>query len=321
MAKNPKASEGTFSRRPFISKDGVDGDGVRAEVSVVIGYGDIESIVPSSGGKTNNVDFAVANTIYNPSGYSRDPKILEVLEKAQETKEPIHFRIESRRKPEIDRKRPYSDLDTNRGKENFRSLAGVRLEGDSEWVISDDAVTRMDEDPTEEGGPVNANKQTLEQLTGAPTPSRPAGNTNSRNGDYEPAPYVVKWHGKTTPGSIAVAIPISFYMDIFNYEKDRGFELTSDRRKEVAIVMLKIANRLQKDIMKKAGLPYNGVDLSAGSHTRARALIFEALRSFYPVTEEILTNEEQFGNWQKSVYAVSLAMWEWSLETVEEFVS
>jgi len=315
--KNANASEGTFSRKPFISKDGVDDKGIRAEVKIVVGYGDVVKIKPSDSGKTNNVEFAVANTEYNPSGYCRDSRIIEVLEKAMESNEPVHFRIETRRKSDVDRSRPFNELDSNRGKEVVKSLAAIRLEGDEEWTLSSDAVTRLDEDPST-SGLISANDQSKDQLGAG---SRSAGNTNTRNGEFEPAPYVAKWNGKTNPGSIAVAIPISFYMDIFNYEKERGFELSKDRRKEVAVVMLKIANSLQRAILKKMGHTYNGVDLTAGSHTRARALIFEALRSFYPVNEELLTDEEKFAEWQKNVYMISLAMWEWGAEVAEEYIS
>lgn len=318
-ARNPNATEGTYTRHPFISKDGVDDNGIRAEVKVVVGYGDITKIAPTETGKSNKIEFQVANTEYFPSGYSRDQRLIDKLKIAQEANEPIHFRIETRRKGDVDRTRPFEDLDSNRGKEVVKSLAAVRLEGEDEWTISEDAVTRLDEDPQTGGnGLVSANKQSPDQLGMG---SRPAANANSRGGDFEPAPYVAKWQGKVNPGSIAVAVPISFYMDIFNYEKERGFELTSDRRKEVAIVMLKIANRLQKDIFKKLDLDYKGVDLTAGSHTRARALIFEALRSFFPVTEETFANEEEFGKWQKNVYTVALAMWEWGIEVADEFVS
>lgn len=318
-AKNPNASEGTFSRAPFISLDGVDNDGVRAEVRVVIGYGDVVQVKPTESGKTNNIEFAVSNTEYNPSGYSRDQRLLDKIKIAQEAGEPIHFRIETRRKPGVDRSKPYAELDSNRGKEVVKSLAAVRLEDDEEWTVSQDAVTRLDEDPQSSNGIISANQQSLEQLKGST--SRSEGNSNSRNGDFEPAPYVAKWRGKVNPGGIAVAVPISFYMDIFNYEKERGFELTSDRRKEVAIVMLKIANRLQKDIMKHLELEYKGVDLTAGSHTRARALIFEALRSFYPVNADTFSSDEEFAKWQKNVYTVALSMWKWGLEVAEEFVS
>lgn len=281
MAKNSKAVEGTFSRKPFISHDGMDAQGVRSEVKVVVGYGTVNGIEPTESGKSNKVNFLVGNTTYNPSGYTRDEAIIKKLEAAQEANEPINFRIETRRKNDVDRSKPYEELKTDKGAEVVKSLAAVRLEDDTEWTLSKDAVTRLDEDPVS-GGLVNANSQSKEELRGS---SRSSTTTSSRSGAFEPAPYVAKWRGEINPGCIAVNVPITFYVEIFNYEKEKGFELTSERRKEIAEVLLKIANRLQKDIyVRKLNSEYEGLDLTAGSHTRARALIFEAMRSFSPLT-------------------------------------
>lgn len=320
MAENKNATEGTYSSAPFITKDGVDANGVRAEVKVVMGYGDVVKITDSSEGKTKNIEFAVRNTKYNPTGWCRDAKIQKILEKAQESGEPVHFRIETRRKIGIDRNLPIAEISTlEKAKDSIvKSLAAVRLEGEDEWTLGQDAVSRIDEDPTT--GLVSANLQTKEQLQSG-RDSGSGNPTNSRRGDFEPAPYVAVWKGEINPGSIAVAIPINFLTALLEYERSSGIEIEKDRRKEIAIDLLKIANRLQKDIyVKKMGVAYGGVDLTAGSHTRARALIFEAMRSFFPLTESILKNEEEYATWKKSIFNVAYSMWSWGLDAVDEFI-
>ncbi len=318
MAKNPNATEGTYSAKPFFSHDGKDDNGIRAEVKVVTGYGDVTSIEDSKGGKSKKVEFAVSNTEFFPSGWTRSPALQELAEKAKATGEPIHFRIETRRKDDIDRAKPFSELKTDRGAEIVKSLAALKLEGDDEWTISQDAVTRFDEDPKTAGGLVKASDQDIDDLRPAP---RAEGSGNSRNSDYEPAPYVAVWRGDVNPGSIAVAVPINFLVSLVEYEREKGIEIDKEKRKEIAIVLMKIANQLQKDIfVKKLDAKYSGVDLTAGSHTRARALIFETVRSFFPVTEAVLEDEDAFKSWQKNVYATAFSMWSWGIDAVDEYI-
>ena len=318
MAKNPQASEGTFSAAPFISHDGIDSEGVRAEVSVVLGYGDVASIEDSKNGKTKKVSFEVSNTEWGSSGWTRSPKIQEMVQRAMETKEPIHFRVETRRKDDVDRKKPFAELDKVMGKEIVKSLAAVKFEGDENWTISDDAVTRFDEDPTP-GGAVNANKQSLDQLR----PSAPLndGGDHGRNGAFEPAPFVAVWRGEINPGTTGVSVPLTFLATLMEYEREKGFTIEKERRKEIALTLLRMANALQRDIYTKfLKADYAGPDLTAGSHTRARALIFESIRSFFPLSQEIIDDEEQFHAWQKNVYGVSYGMWSWAIDSVDEFI-
>lgn len=319
MAKNDNATEGTYSTKPFISHDGKDDNGIRAQVKVVMGYGDVLSITDSKGGKSKKVEFAVSNTEYFPSGWTRDAKLQAMLEQAQDTKEPIHFRIETRRKDDVDREKPFDQLDTNRGAEIVKSLAALRFEGDDNWTISQDAVTRMDEDPKTAGGLIKASEQSLDELRPA---NRTENSGNSRNGNFEPAPYVAIWRDDINPGTIAVGIPINFLANLLEFERETGISIDQDKRKEIAKSLMRVANQLQKDIYTKfLKVDYPGIDLTAGSHTRARALIFETLRSYAPLTEDILEDDEAMKQWLKKVYSISYAMWGWAIEVVDEFIN
>ena len=52
----------TYSAKPFVSHDGKDENGVRAEVKVVKGYGKVVNIEPSCAGKSFKVSFSVEST-------------------------------------------------------------------------------------------------------------------------------------------------------------------------------------------------------------------------------------------------------------------
>lgn len=318
MAKNNNATEGTYSAKPFISHDGLDDDGLRAEVKVVIGYGDVVEIEDSKGGKSKKITFAVSNSEWNSAGWTRSAPLQALAEKAKETGEPIHFRIETRRKDDIDRRKPFAELDTNRGAEIVKSLAALKLEGDSEWTISQDAVTRFDEDPKTAGGLIKASDQDIEKLRPA---QRNENSGNSRNGAFEPAPYVAIWNGDLNPGAIAVNAPLGFLGNLKELERETGITIEPEQLKDIAKILLRIANKLQEDIyVKHLGADYAGVDLTAGSHTRARALIFETLRSYAPLTEDILNDEDELKKWQRKVYNTAYAMWTWAMDVVKEYV-
>jgi len=331
MATNPDAPEGTFSAKPFFSKDGLDSEGVRAEVKVVIGYGIVQDLTPSKKGNSNNVQFAVRNTEHFPSGWTRDAKVLEKVEKAKESGESIHFRLETRRKDHVDRKLSMSEVappgDMRAAKENVvKSLAAVKLEDDAEWTISKDAVTRLDEDPAREGGLHSAYAMTPEQLgsNSGPTESPWTGNSNGGGASREPAPYIGRLrNGAVNPGSTALLAALGFFNFVMEQERDEGLEIEKDRRKEIAHTLMRIANQLQKDIYsKKLGEELkDGVDLTAGSHTRARALIFESIRSFAPLTESVIADEAEFKKWQKTIYGAAYSMWEWAIDEVDPYIA
>jgi hypothetical protein len=326
MATNENAPEGTYSASPFISKDGVDNDGVRAEVKVVLGLGLVHAITPSDKGKSEKVEFIVHNTKYIPSGWTRDPDVQKKVAQAKQNGELIHFRLETRRQAQVDRKLTMDEIapkgDMNAARDNVvKSLAAVKLEDDENWTISKDAVTRLDEDPSTSGDLHSAYAMTEEQRNA----DKPAAATraSSSNG-YEPAPYVGRLsNGSVNPGTVAILAPLGFFNYLLEYEREEGVQIDKDRRKEIAHTLFLIANKLQLDIYsKKLGVELkNGNDLTAGSHTRARALIFESIRAFAPITDELLESEELYKAWQKKIYGAAYAMWEWAIDEVDAYIS
>ena len=305
----------TYSTKPFISYDGADENGVRAEVKVVTGYGTVSEIESSKAGKSFKISFAVENTQYFPSGWAPDgSNVLEKIRKAEEGGEPIHFRIETRRKNDIDRTTPIADLTTlAMAKDSiFKSIAAVKFEGDEEWTISPNAVTRLDEDPVRSGGLYRAYDQPREE-SAAPAQAPRQG------GGLEPPPYVTHLRdGEVNPGSIAASVPLNLLSFVAEWDRDHATDPTAvvgeKKRAAVAKVMLMAANELQLAIWDgKLEKP----DLGAGSHTRARALVFEVTRMYFPLTAEVVDTKESLMAWKDGVVAKALAMWKWSITEVQ----
>lgn len=146
-----------WSVKPFVSHDGGDAKGVRAEVLVFKGVGKIESIV--SKGVTANVIFKVDGLKHPISGWlnSNDP-IFPSVEEYKDKEIDVEFRIEQQRKGTIDRNVPIEELRTSQDEANknlTKILAGVRPIGvnqnetglPSNMIFSDEAVTNPAEDP------------------------------------------------------------------------------------------------------------------------------------------------------------------------------
>jgi hypothetical protein len=139
--------------KTFISHDGVDANGVRAQVYVQDGDGVIKEIKESVNG-TADVHFTVENLKFPVHGWiGQDNPVYELVKKAKESGEKVTFRIESQRKSKVDRSLPMEDLrkDMNSARENtIAILASVN------GVVSDEAVTNPDEDPNQTFGRIKA---------------------------------------------------------------------------------------------------------------------------------------------------------------------
>lgn len=161
----------TWSAKPFISHDGFDDDGVRAEVKVIVGVGRIKKIEESDNGRASQVIFSVSNTGFPVKCWvPQDDPTSDAIAKAQKNNDPLGFRVEIRRKNTIDRGVPISELtkDMETARDSvFRSLAAVRPCDSDEWVCSDKMVTNFAEDPQEESGLHSAKDYTPEQLKSA----------------------------------------------------------------------------------------------------------------------------------------------------------
>jgi hypothetical protein len=136
----------------FISFDGVDKNGIRAEVTVQTGTGRIKEIVgrgkQNEDGSYRNVEivFDPDNPLLKRKVYglldTNASELWEYIKNAMESGQTVSYRIESQRRNGVDRKTPIGDL--NATEQVRRILASV------DTVFSHEAKTNPAEDPSDE---------------------------------------------------------------------------------------------------------------------------------------------------------------------------
>lgn len=129
--------------KPFISLDGIDSAGVRAEVFVQTGTGTVDDLIEK--GNNINVRMRVEGLKHPVQGWtSKSEKIYPMLVEAKESGREVSYRIEAQRKNGIERSLPIAPLRETMelGKENTNMLF-VGIDG----TLSSEAVTNPAEDP------------------------------------------------------------------------------------------------------------------------------------------------------------------------------
>lgn len=130
----------------FISHDGADANGVRAEVVVVKGRGVVTDIVLGNKDRSVQVSFMEEN-LKNPiKGWANvgTPIHTEVL-RAKETGEEVNYRIEIQRKSFIPREQPMEEV-RPKGDMITANKNAIRILAAVNDVVSDEAVTHPSED-------------------------------------------------------------------------------------------------------------------------------------------------------------------------------
>lgn len=133
--------------RPFVSYDGVDPKGIRAEVIVESHTGTVKAV--SELDKVAKVEFLGDGLNRPPHGYIQiDDPVLDIIKEAKKNKETVNYRIEIIRKKGVDRSIPMSELrkDLDTARENVtKIIAGVN------GVLTKEAVTNPAEDDSSDG--------------------------------------------------------------------------------------------------------------------------------------------------------------------------
>lgn len=312
----------TFSAFPFIAFDGVDDNGVRAEVKVVVGCGTVLKTEASGAGKSKKVFFEVSNTKHNPAGWvPADSNVFKKIEEAEANGTPIEFRIETKRKDTVDRTLKMDEVapkgDMNKARDNtFKSLAAVKFTDEDDWTISPHALTRIDEDPRASGGH-SAYDMTPEEIA-AGKASKVSASAPKPYG-FEPQPWFTRnANGDVNPGSVAVGVPITLYSFIAEWESAHNLTLSEKQRVILTKALLSTANKLQVAIYEGKEEELEQADLSLGSHTRARALIFDMIKIFYPLTDDVVSSSDNIKEWVGNIHDKALGMWKWSLSEIDK---
>lgn len=298
-----------WSRAPFISHDGPDSEGVRAEVKVTLGFAIPKTIEPSGKGKAAKVVFPVDNTKWPSSGWAPvDSDIMKIVQEAHDNDQPINFRIETIRKPGVDRKTSISELTkgSDAARENAnKSLAAVKREDDDEWTISSRAMTRLDEDPNDEGG-TSAYSHSLESLQGA--------NKTSAAGEAAPVEPLVDDEGNPNLGSEKLLVLAELFVALKNNAENNGVSLDSNTLRSLSKTAFAVANRLQ---VARGGV--ESPDPSLASHTQAVNAVKLTVEAVAPVTEKVSDAEGQ-KEWAGELLKGTVAFWTWSASEVTKLV-
>lgn len=139
--------------KTFVTHDGVDGNGVRAEVYVQTGEGVIKEIKENANG-TADVHFIVENLKFPVHGWiGQDNPVYDVVKKAHQTGDKVEFRIEAQRKANIDRDTPIADLRADMKIAREKTIA---ILASVNGIVSDEAVTNPEEDPASTYGRIKA---------------------------------------------------------------------------------------------------------------------------------------------------------------------
>lgn len=139
--------------KTFVTHDGVDGNGVRAEVYVQTGEGVIKEIKENANG-TADVHFTVENLKFPVHGWiGQDNPVYDVVKKAHQTGDKVEFRIEAQRKANIERDIPIADLRADMKIAREKTIA---ILASVNGIVSDEAVTNPEEDPASTYGRIKA---------------------------------------------------------------------------------------------------------------------------------------------------------------------
>lgn len=307
----------TWSAKPFVSYDGLDQNGYRAEVKVHNGRGYVKEINNSK--ETNaQIVFKIDSLEYPVAAWApANSKLVELAAKAQAENFPIEFRIEIRRKDKVDRSIPIMELSKSMesAKKNcHRAIAAVRADETSEWIISRYARTRIDEDPTT--GSPSAYDFTPEQLNPQQKTNTPTENNHSYSTIENAPTSILNPNNTINPGSHAVHHILENYQKTKEYYKTNEIDVDDKIIFNITQVITNTINKLQLSI-------YNGElitpDPNAPSYKQAQELVFYSLQEFTPLNPVNITPEE-LTQWEEKTLEKTLGMWRWSIKTIEKII-
>lgn len=279
----------------FVSLDGPDAQGVRAEVYVQKGTGMIISIKPGA----TNVTAQIAVKNENPKvkypimGWVpvNDP-IYPLIQEAFDSQTPIEYRFESQRKPSEPRDTPIAPLreTTELAREHTIPIfAGINGQ------LSTEAVTNPTEDPAP-GGRIRAVDTPPPAAQPAQQPAQQYQPQHSQGNGYvaeEPPFKEFNSDGSINYGSYAIQAAVGAESLVRRLLADR--DASAETVAHYAIVLLAIADKVQSYATNKKP------SRMSGSHTRVRGIVYDTVENFYPIPE----NHEQDLDWVAKVGTLS----------------
>lgn len=290
----------TYSREPFLSHDAPDANGVRAEIDVFMGLGFIKSITERGSKNGVDVDFDIKTLKRRFYGATvKDDPIYEVIEDAYKNGYPLYYRLERVRRRGIDRSIPIKQLSTKEAASDsvWRNLVGVSKDNVN-WVRSNNALTTPKEDPVS-GSSLSMLAPENEAIIAAP---RVQSTRSSEGKPWE----VFNPNGSINVGSNAFAVPLTILDFLEEQNEKQEAQLKSARLQEVAEKLVVMLNKIQENV---TGMKF---DMTAGSHTRLRAVLFAVVRRTHPLTP-LLESDDSLRDWAVEVRSEMLNRMQWAM--------
>lgn len=272
----------------FTSYDGPDDDGVRAEVHVQRGTGEIKDIAPHENGKVAQIQIRTEGLRFPQKAWiNTDTPQYKVIQEAYENRTLIEYRIESQRKLKNDttkqpipRDTPIAELrsSTEIARENTKTLL-VGVNGE----LTDEHVTHPKEDPSAAGRRPAADpdeaKAAAAQVAQASAPA-PANYTQPRGASATEEPPYKEYNsdGTLNLGSYAVQAAVGAELFVRKALIASGVNASEEDIVRYASISLAIADKIQAYVTKKAR-----ADRMATSHARVRSLVYDVIDNFLPI--------------------------------------
>lgn len=293
------------TQQAFVSLDGTDTAGVRAEVYVQKGVGKVTKIEVHANGKTANVAVANPGLKHPVHGYINvsDP-IFSAIEEAKASQADVHYRTESQRKRSVDRSTPIAELrkDMATGRENVTNIfAGINGE------LSQEAVTNPAEDPAP-GGRVRA----IDQAPTAPAAAEAPATRNSSVSVTEEKPWSeLNSDGFPNLGSYAFGAALGIDSFVVRILNEAGADVTSEDADDTIFNVSKDILDIVDYVQVKS---YSGhlsrPNRSAGSHAKVRGVVFSVIEEMFPL-DGVITfdgiDEDSRSEWKNNVTKAATA--------------
>lgn len=281
-------SQDEFIARPFISHDGTDNNGVRAEVKVITGHALVDEKTKPKSRDSKMVQFKFSTPTSNhPTGAwinkEKDKELFEFLEQAYEDERAVDFRIEIHRKATVDRALAFEEIappkDMKAAMENtFKNIVAARDNADDEWIVGSQMLTSFKEDASYGG----ARKATDEDIVSSKPASANSENTVAAKPTYrEDSPYsALLKDGSANPNSFALMTPIEVSFFVRNHINTRGLsdEFSSDEEGSIVRLMLSAIGATQKRLTGS-----DTVNVSDYSYKLSFSLVKGVMENFYPL--------------------------------------
>ncbi|HHT97130.1 MAG TPA: hypothetical protein GXZ90_04460 [Clostridiales bacterium] len=259
---------------------------VRPETRTSIAIGKVENL--SEAGKNNlKLTIKVPGAKYDFSGFLNDNSpVSSLLKQAKEKNVPIAVRFEKKRKKGISPSIKIQELikDSNTARDSIVNIvAGIYNFNNSEWILTDDAVSNPKEDP----------ENIQRELD---------------NASYSTSNFFNSGQKKiqTTDADWKTNHLISMFTYGSEHNLDNEIGLETKAIKVLASYMLAACDKVQM-----TALGIEAPNYSDYSHTKARGMLFSWMR-INPLSIEIMGAKGGFSEWINRFIEESVEIWEWA---------